>query len=155
MPSLKDFKNLAKERGLQRYHNLKKEELAKILNIPISPSKKDLKNLAKERGLRGFHNLKKDELSRLLERPIPAPRTKRRDFSERPIPAPRTKKPLAPRPIPDPITFMNIRNPSISAPILQPEKVEAKQSEAPRPIPAPRTKKEIFLKNQFQLREIS
>ena len=111
------------------------------------PTVKDLKNLAKERGFRGFHNLKKAELLRLLEVPIPAPRTKRKDFSEKPIPAPRTKKPiLAPRPIPAPRTkkpilasrpipaprnIMNIRNPSISVPILQPEKVEAKQSEAP------------------------
>ena len=96
------------------------------------PTVKDLKNLAKERGLRGFHNLKKAELLRLLEVPIPAPRTKRKDFSEKPIPAPRTKKTiLAPRPIPAPRNIMNILNPSISVPILQPEKVEAKQSEAP------------------------
>ena len=137
MPSLKDLKNLAKERGLQRYHNLKKEELAKILNIPISPSKKDLKNLAKERGLRGFHNLKKDELSRLLERPIPAPRIKRpipaprtRNFSERPIPAPRTRN-FSERPIPAPRNIMNIRNPSINIPILQPDIAVVKENQAP------------------------
>ena len=60
MTSLKDFKNLARERGLRRYHNLKKEDLARLLNIniPIQPSKKDLKNLARERGLRRCHNLK-------------------------------------------------------------------------------------------------
>ena len=131
MQTVKDLKNLAKERGLRGFHNLKKAELSRLLDVPISPSKKDLKNLAKERGLWGFHNLTKVELSRLLERPIPAPRTKK-DFSERPIPAPRTKKPIpAPRLIPAPRNIMNIRNPSISVPILQPEIVEAKQSEAP------------------------
>ena len=81
------------------------------------PTVKDLKNLAKERGFRGFHNLKKAELLRLLEVPIPAPRTKKAIQAPRPIPAPRN--------------IMNIRNPSISVPILQSEKVEAKQSEAP------------------------
>ena len=81
------------------------------------PTVKDLKNLAKERGLRGFHNLKKAELLRLLEVPIPAPRTKRRDFSERPIPAPRN--------------IMNIRNPSINIPILQPDIAVVKENQAP------------------------
>ena len=61
MQSLKDFKKLAKERGLRRYHNLKKSELLTLLEIPIPPSKRDLKKLAKERGLRRYHNLKKSE----------------------------------------------------------------------------------------------
>ena len=61
-----------------------------------------------------------------LLRPIPAPRLRRRDFSERPIPAPRTK-----RPIPAPRNILNIRNPSINVPVLQPEIVIVRQNEAP------------------------
>ena len=96
------------------------------------PTVKDLKKLAKERGLRRYHNLKKAELLTLLERPIPAPRTKRRDFFERPIPAPRTKrKDVFERPIPAPINILNIRNPSINIPILQPEIAVVKPNEAP------------------------
>ena len=37
MPSPKDLKNLAKERGLRRYHNLKKVELSRLLEVPIPP----------------------------------------------------------------------------------------------------------------------
>ena len=37
MPSKEYLKNLAKERGLRGYQNLKKEDLAKLLNIPIFP----------------------------------------------------------------------------------------------------------------------
>ena len=140
MPSPKDLKNLAKERGFRGFHNLTKVELSRLLEVPISPSKKDFKNLAKERGFRGFHNLTKVELSRLLERQIPAPRTKREDFSEKPIPAPRNlpipaprtkRRDFSERPISAPRNIMNIRNPEINIPILQPESVEAKQSEAP------------------------
>ena len=116
-PSKKDFKKLAKERGLRRYHNFKKAELLTLLEKPIPPSKKDFKKLAKERGLRRYHNLKKAELLTLLEKPIPAPRTKRKDFFERPIPAPRN--------------ILNIRNPSINIPILQPEIAVVKPNEAP------------------------
>ena len=71
----------------------------------------DLKKLAKERGLCGYSRFKKAELLSLL-RPIPAPRSKRRDFSERPIPAPRN--------------ILNIRNPEINVPILIPGTVKAK-----------------------------
>ena len=55
----KRLQKLAKERGLRRYHNLKKSELLTLLEIQISPSKRDLKKLAKDRGLRRYHNLKK------------------------------------------------------------------------------------------------
>ena len=82
MSTVKDLKNLAKERGLRRYHNLKKAELLTLLERQIPPSKKDLKKLAKERGLRRYHNFKKAELLTLLERPIPAPEKKEEIFSK-------------------------------------------------------------------------
>ena len=107
------------------------------------PTVKDLKNLAKERGLRGYSKLRKAELLSLLKKTIPAPRTKRkyfsekpiptprRDFSEKPIPAPRTKRKDFPEnPIPAPRNIMNIRNPSINIPILQPEIAVVKPNEA-------------------------
>ena len=52
----------------------------------------------------------KDKLS-----PIPAPRTKKRDFSKRPIPAPRV--------------ILNIKNPEINIPILQPEIAVVKKNQ--------------------------
>ena len=102
MTSLKDLKNLARERGLRRYHNLKKEDLARLLNIPISPKplKKDLKNLARERGLRRFHNLKKEDLARLLENQIPT-------------------------------NILDQQNPEINIPVLQPKKVKVKKDKIP------------------------
>ena len=126
MQSLKDLKKLAKERGLRRYHNFKKAELLTLLEIPIPPSKGDLKKLAKERGLRRYHNLKKSELLTSLEIPISPSKG---DFSERPIPAPRKK--FEERPIPAPRNIMNIRNPKINIPILQPEIAVVKESQAP------------------------
>ena len=104
------------------------------------PTVKDLKILAKERGLRRYHNMKKAELLTLLEKPIPAPRTKRRDFFERPIPAPRNlpipaprtkRKDFSEKPIPAPRNIMNIRNPSINIPILQPDIAVVKENQAP------------------------
>ena len=70
MTSLQDLKNLARERGLRRYHNLKKEDLARLLNIPISPKplKKDLKNLARERGLRRYHKSKKRRFGQIIRK---------------------------------------------------------------------------------------
>ena len=102
MTSLKDLKNLARERGLRRYHNLKKEDLARLLNIPISPKplKKDLKNLARERGLRRYHNLKKEDLARLLENPIPT-------------------------------NILDQQNPEINIPVLQPKKAKVKEDKIP------------------------
>ena len=82
---------------------------------------KDLKKLAKERGLRGYSRLKKAELLSLL-RPIPAPRNR-----SQPIPAPRNRS----QPIPAPKNIMNIRNPSINVPVLQPEIAVVRQNEAP------------------------
>ena len=51
------------------------------------------------------------------EKPIPAPRLKKRDISEKPIPAPRV--------------ILNIRNPEINVPVLQPEIAVVKEKEAP------------------------
>ena len=103
MTSLKDLKNLARERGLRRYHNLKKEDSARLLNIniPIQPSKKDLKNLARERGLRRY-NLKKEDLIQLLENPIPTQDN-----------------------------ILDIKNPEINIPVLKPEKVKVKEDKIP------------------------
>ena len=102
MTSLKDLKNLARERGLRRYHNLKKEDLARLLNIPISPKplKKDLKNLTRERGLRRYHNLKKEDLARLLENPIPT-------------------------------NILDQQNPEINIPVLQSKKAKVKEDIIP------------------------
>ena len=104
------------------------------------PTVKDFKKPAKERGLRGCSKLRKAELLSLL-RPIPAPKrdfskipipAPRRDFSKKTIPAPRTKrKDFSEKPIPAPRNIMNIRNPSINIPILQPEIAVVKQNEAP------------------------
>ena len=58
---------MARERGWKGYQNLKKEDLKKILNIPI-PAPRTKKDFSKK--------------------PIPAPRT-RKEFSKKPIPAPR------------------------------------------------------------------
>ena len=49
MPTVKDLKNLAKERGLRGFHNLKKAELSRLLEVPISPSKKDKKSRKRKR----------------------------------------------------------------------------------------------------------
>ena len=44
MTSLQDLKNLARERGLRRYHNLKKEDLARLLENPIPTNILDIEN---------------------------------------------------------------------------------------------------------------
>ena len=81
------------------------------------PSKKVLKkNLVREKRYRGYQNKKKADLAKLLK-PIPAPRTKKRDFSKRPIPAPRV--------------ILNIKNPEINVPVLKPEIAVVKEKEAP------------------------
>ena len=60
-------------------------------------------------------------------KPIPAPRMKR---VEKPIPAPGMKK-RAERPIPAPRILVNIKNPEINVPVLQPEIAVVKEKEAP------------------------
>ena len=50
-------------------------------------------------------------------KPIPAPRMKKRDFSKRPIPAPRI--------------LLNIKNPEINVPVLQPEIAVVEEKKAP------------------------
>ena len=66
------------------------------------------------------------------KRPIPAPRTKRRDFSKRPIPAPRTKRrDFSKKPIPAPRNITNIRDPEINIPIIQPDNAVVKENQAP------------------------
>ena len=49
---------------------------------------------------------------------------------EKPIPAPRMKK-RAERPIPAPRILLNIKNPEINVPVLQPESAVVKEKEAP------------------------
>ena len=132
MVTRKELKNIAKERKLQNYHNLSKEDLSRMLKIPIFKTKRYYQNIAKDRNLKNYQNLKKADLIQLLnrnpeipekpipkpEKPIPAPR--RKPISEKPIPAPR-RKPISEKPekpIPAPRR----------KPIPKPEK----------PIPAPR-----------------
>ena len=140
METLNDLKKIAKEQNLKNYQNLTKQALAQRLGIPIFFSKKYYQNIAKERKIKNYQNLKKADLIKLLnigpetppkpipasriKRPIPAPRMKR------PIPAPRMKK-IAERPIPAPRILVNIKNPEINVPVLQPEIAVVKEKEAP------------------------
>ena len=43
-PLKEDLKNLARERGMRRYHNLKKEDLARLLENPIPTNILDIEN---------------------------------------------------------------------------------------------------------------
>ena len=123
--STKELKNIAKERKLN-YHNLSKEDLSRMLKIPIFLTKRYYQNIAKDRNLKNYQNLKKADLIQLLnmnpeipisekpipekpEKPIPAPRRKPiPEKPEKPIPAPRRKpipkpeKPISEKPIPAP-----------------------------------------------------
>ena len=113
MVTTKELKNIAKERKLN-YHNLSKEDLSRMLKIPIFKTKRYYQNIAKDRNLKNYQNLKIADLVKLLNmnpeipekpipKPIPAPRTKKSVLPEKPIPAPRTKKSALPeKPIPAP-----------------------------------------------------
>ena len=99
MASRNDLKNIAKERNLKNYQHLSKEDLSRMLKIPIFLTKRYYQNIAKDRNLKNYQNLKKADLVKLLninpeipQKPIPAPQTKKSVFPEKPIPAPRTKK---------------------------------------------------------------
>ena len=67
-------------------------------------------------------------MQKRAEKPIPAPRIQKR--AERPIPAPRIQK-RAERPIPASRILLNIKNPEINVPVLQPEIAVVKEKEAP------------------------
>ena len=131
MVTTKELKNIAKERKLN-YHNLSKEDLSRMLKIPIFKTKRYYQNIAKDRNLKNYQNLKIADLVKLLnmnpeipEKPIPKPIPKpEKPISEKPIPKP--DKPISEKPIPAP------RRKPISE----------------KPIPAPRRKQ--FPKNQFQ-----
>ena len=136
MVTRKELKNIAKERKLQNYHNLSKEDLSRMLKIPIFLTKRYYQNIAKDRNLKNYHNLKKAELIQLLnmkpEIPIPAPRTKKSVLPEKPIPAPRTKKSVLPeKPIPAPRTKKSVLP---EKPIPAPRRKPIPE----KPIPAPR-----------------
>ena len=127
--STKELKNIAKERKLQNYHNLSKEDLSRMLKIPIFLTKRYYQNIAKDRNLKNYHNLNKADLIQLLnmkpEIPIPKPE---KPISEKPIPAPR-QKPISEKPIPAPRR----------KPIPKPEKpIPAPRRKPEKPIPAPR-----------------
>ena len=113
--STKELKNIAKERKLQNYHNLSKEDLSRMLKIPIFKTKRYYQNIAKDRNLKNYQNLKIADLVKLLnmnpeipisekpEKPIPAPRRKPIPKPEKPIPVPRRKPiPKPEKPIPAP-----------------------------------------------------
>ena len=134
MATRNDLKNIAKDEKIKKYQTLTKEDLSQMLQIPIFFSKKYYENIGKERGLQNYKRLKKAYLIKLLNigpeiptKPIPAPRIKR---VEKPIPAPRMKK-RAKRPIPAPRILVNIKNPKINVPVLQPEIDVVKEKEAP------------------------
>ena len=154
MATRNDLKNIAKERNLKNYQHLSKEDLSRMLKIPIFLTKRYYQNIAKDRNLKNYQNLKKADLVKLLninpeipQKPIPAPRTKKSVFPEKPIPAPRTKKSVFPekpipvprtkksvfpeKPIPAPRILLNIKNPEINVPVLRPEIAVAKEKEAP------------------------
>ena len=141
MVSTKELKNIAKEKKLKNYHNLSKEDLSRILKIPIFLTKRYYQNIAKDRNLKNYHNLKKADLIQLLnmkpeipisekpEKPIPKPE---KPISEKPIPAPRRKPIPAPR-----------RKPISEKPIPAPRRKPIPKPEKPipeKPIPAPRRK---------------
>ena len=65
MVSTKELKNIAKERKLN-YHNLSKEDLSRMLKIPIFKTKRYYQNIAKDRNLKNYQNLKKADLIQLL-----------------------------------------------------------------------------------------
>ena len=129
MVTTKELKNIAKERKLN-YHNLSKEDLSRMLKIPIFKTKRYYQNIAKDRNLKNYQNLKIADLVKLLnmnpeipEKPIPKPIPKpEKPISEKPIPAPR-RKPISEKPIPAPRR----------KPIPKPEKPISE-----KPIPAPR-----------------
>ena len=83
MVSTKELKNIAKEKKLKNYHNLSKEDLSRMLKIPIFLTKRYYQNIAKDRNLKNYHNLKKADLIQLLNMNPEIP------ISEKPIPAPR------------------------------------------------------------------
>ena len=101
--STKELKNIAKERKLQNYHNLSKEDLSRMLKIPIFKTKRYYQNIAKDRNLKNYQNLKIADLIQLLnmkpeipisKKPIPKPIPKpEKPISEKPIPAPRRNPP--------------------------------------------------------------
>ena len=148
MVTTKELKNIAKEKKLKNYHNLSKEDLSRMLKIPIFLTKRYYQNIAKDRNLKNYHNLKKAELIQLLnikpeipiskkpipKKPIPAPE-KPIPISEKPIPAPR-RKPISEKPIPAPRR----------KPIPKPEKpipISEKPIPAPRQKPIPKPEKPI------------
>ena len=143
--STKELKYIAKERKLN-YHNLSKEDLSRMLKIPIFKTKRYYQNIAKDRNLKNYHNLNKADLIQLLnmnpeipisEKPIPKPE---KPISEKPIPAPRRKpkpeKPISEKPIPAPRRKPKPEKPISEKPIPAPRRKPISE----KPIPAPRRK---------------
>ena len=132
--STKELKNIAKERNLKNYHNLSKEDLSRMLKIPIFKTKRYYQNIAKDRNLKNYHNLNKADLIQLLNMQPEIPISEK---PEKPIPKP---IPIAEKPIPKPIP---ISEKPIPAPRRKPIPAPRKISEKPiseKPIPAPRRK---------------
>ena len=135
--STKELKNIAKERKLQNYHNLSKEDLSRMLKIPIFKTKRYYQNIAKDRNLKNYQNLKIADLVKLLnmnpEIPIP---TKKSVLPEKPIPA--KKSVLLEKPISAKKSVLPEK--PIPAPRRKPEKPipAPRRKPIPKPIPAPR-----------------
>ena len=66
MVTTKELKNIAKERNHKNYHNLSKEDLSRMLKIPIFKTKRYYQNIAKDRNLKISQNLKIADLIQLL-----------------------------------------------------------------------------------------
>ena len=130
----KELKNIAKERNLKNYHNLSKEDLSRMLKIPIFKTKRYYQNIAKDRNLKNYQNLKIADLIQLLNMQPEIPISEK---PEKPIPKP---IPISEKPIPKPIP---ISEKPIPAPRRKPIPAPRKISEKPiseKPIPAPRRK---------------
>ena len=130
----KELKNIAKERNLKNYHNLSKEDLSRMLKIPIFKTKRYYQNIAKDRNLKNYQNLKRADLIQLLNMQPEIPISEK---PEKPIPKP---IPISEKPIPKPIS---ISEKPIPAPRRKPIPAPRKISEKPiseKPIPAPRRK---------------
>ena len=134
MVTTKELKNIAKERNHKNYHNLSKEDLSRMLKIPIFKTKRYYQNIAKDRNLKNYQNLKIADLIQLLNMQPEIPISEK---PEKPIPKP---IPISEKPIPKPIP---ISEKPIPAPRRKPIPAPRKISEKPiseKPIPAPRRK---------------
>ena len=133
MVTTKELKNIAKERNLKNYHNLSKEDLSRMLKIPIFKTKRYYQNIAKDRNLKNYQNLKIADLIQLLNMNPEIPISEK---PEKPIPKP---IPISEKPIPKPIPISEKPIPDLDENQFQHRKISEKPI-SEKPIPAPRRK---------------